>query len=132
MRVGAGADGAPVLPRAAPERAAHYLRRVRAVDVYLTPGHVTTEITNSDAFCCSGATTDHCIGQRLFVDVITGEGGGDQGIQTKKEDGEASPAEAGPGVHLRTDSCFKQRSPFRGKAPQGYLWAGIGRKARCR
>ncbi|MBK7078852.1 MAG: hypothetical protein IPH44_41970 [Myxococcales bacterium] len=49
------------------------LRRVRAVDVYLAPAHVTTAITNSDAFCCSGATTDHCIGQRLFVDVITGD-----------------------------------------------------------
>jgi hypothetical protein len=49
------------------------LRRVRAVDVYLLPAHVTPAITNSDAFCCSGPTTDHCIGQRLFVDVITGE-----------------------------------------------------------
>lgn len=49
------------------------LRRVRAVDVYLTPAHATPEIINSDAFCCSGATTDHCVGQRLFVDALTGD-----------------------------------------------------------
>lgn len=47
------------------------LRRVFSVDVYLTPGHVTPEIGNSDAFCCSGPTTDHCVGQRLFIDALT-------------------------------------------------------------
>ncbi|MBK9035311.1 MAG: hypothetical protein IPL61_29335 [Myxococcales bacterium] len=48
------------------------LRRVRAVDVYLLPAHATPEVINSDAFCCSGPTTEHCVGQRLFVDVLTG------------------------------------------------------------
>jgi hypothetical protein len=49
------------------------LRRVRAIDVYLTPDHVNSEIRNSDAFCCSGATEEHCIGKRLFLDALTGE-----------------------------------------------------------
>jgi hypothetical protein len=49
------------------------LRRVRAVDVYLLPAHANPEVTNSDAFCCSDATLDHCIGQRLLIDVVTGE-----------------------------------------------------------
>jgi hypothetical protein len=48
------------------------LRRVRAMDVYLLPSHVTDEIGNSDAFCCIG-TLDHCVGQRLFLDALTGE-----------------------------------------------------------
>lgn len=49
------------------------LRRVRAFDVYLTPAHVNPEVTNSDAFCCSGPTVDHCVGKRLFLDALTGE-----------------------------------------------------------
>lgn len=49
------------------------LRRVRAVDVYLLASHVNSEITNSDAYCCTGPTPDHCVGQRLFVDALTGE-----------------------------------------------------------
>ena len=49
------------------------LRRVRAIDVYLTPAHVNAEITNSDAYCCSGPGVDHCVGKRLFLDALTGE-----------------------------------------------------------
>lgn len=49
-----------------------FLRRVRAVDVFLLSEHVTDEIGNSDAYCCQG-TLDHCVGQRLFVDALTGE-----------------------------------------------------------
>lgn len=49
------------------------LHRVRAIDVYLAPGHVNAEITNSDAFCCSGGGVDHCVGKRLYLDAITGE-----------------------------------------------------------
>lgn len=49
------------------------LRRVRAIDVYVTPAHATPDVTNSDAFCCSGPTLDHCIGTRLFLDALTGE-----------------------------------------------------------
>ena len=33
---------------------------------------MTSEIGNSDAFCCNGSL-DHCVGQRLFVDALTGE-----------------------------------------------------------
>lgn len=47
------------------------LRRVFAVDVYLDPSHVTPEIGNSDAFCCSGPTNERCVGQRLFIDALT-------------------------------------------------------------
>jgi hypothetical protein len=50
------------------------LRRVWAVDVYLLASHVTTEIGNSDAYCCDGSTgNDHCVGMRLFIDAFTGE-----------------------------------------------------------
>jgi hypothetical protein len=49
------------------------LRRVRAVDVYLLPGHLNDEITHSDAFCCGTESLDHCVGKRLFIDVVTGE-----------------------------------------------------------
>lgn len=49
------------------------LRRVRAVDVYLLPSHLTDEITHSDAFCCADESLDHCVGKRLFIDVVTGE-----------------------------------------------------------
>lgn len=52
--------------------AAGGLHRVRAIDVYLTPAHVNSEITNSDAFCCAG-TLEHCVGKRLFLDALTGE-----------------------------------------------------------
>jgi hypothetical protein len=48
------------------------LRRVRAMDVFLLSDHVDDDIGNSDAFCCMG-TLDHCVGQRLFVDALTGE-----------------------------------------------------------
>lgn len=49
------------------------LHRARAVDVYLLAGHVDSMIGNSDAYCCSGPTMDHCVGQRLFIDTYTGE-----------------------------------------------------------
>jgi hypothetical protein len=49
------------------------LHRARAVDVYLLSGHVDSEVGNSDAYCCSGPTMDHCVGQRLFIDTLTGE-----------------------------------------------------------
>lgn len=49
------------------------LRRVRAVDVYLLPSHLSDEITHSDAFCCATDSLDHCVGKRLFIDVVTGE-----------------------------------------------------------
>jgi hypothetical protein len=49
------------------------LRRVRAVDVYLLPSHLTSEVTHSDAFCCTTESLDHCVGKRLFIDVVTGE-----------------------------------------------------------
>lgn len=49
------------------------LRRVRAIDVYLAPAHVDSEVGNSDLFCCSGPSTDHCVGKRLFLDALTGE-----------------------------------------------------------
>ena len=49
------------------------LHRVRAFDVYLKAEHVNSEITNSDAYCCSGAGVDHCVGKRLFLDALTGE-----------------------------------------------------------
>jgi hypothetical protein len=50
-----------------------FLRRVRSVDVYLLPDHVTPAIGNSDAFCCTGPTLEHCVGAQMFVDVLTGE-----------------------------------------------------------
>jgi hypothetical protein len=50
------------------------LRRVFAVDVYLLPEHASTEIINSDAYCCDGSNgLVHCVGQRLFVDAFTGD-----------------------------------------------------------
>jgi hypothetical protein len=49
------------------------LHRVRAVDVYLLPAHLTDELIHSDAYCCGGETVDHCVGKRLFIDVVTGE-----------------------------------------------------------
>jgi hypothetical protein len=49
------------------------LHRVRPVDVYLAPGNLTDEIISSDAYCCTGVGYDHCIGQKLFIDVVTGE-----------------------------------------------------------
>jgi hypothetical protein len=45
---------------------------VPAVDTYLLAAHVTAETTNSDLFCCNGTTYDNCVGDRVFVDVITG------------------------------------------------------------
>ncbi len=48
------------------------LHRVRAVDAYLLPGHLTDETLNSDLFCCTGMTYDNCVGDRVFVDEITG------------------------------------------------------------
>ncbi len=48
------------------------LRRVFALDVYLLPEHVDSDVGNSDAFCCTG-TLDHCVGQRMFVDALTRE-----------------------------------------------------------
>lgn len=50
-----------------------FLRRVRAVDVYLAPGHVTAEHINSDLYCCQGPTLERCVGARVFVDALTGE-----------------------------------------------------------
>jgi hypothetical protein len=49
------------------------LHRARAVDVYLQPAHLNDDIANSDAYCCNGTTLDHCVGQKLFIDVVTGE-----------------------------------------------------------
>lgn len=49
------------------------LHRARAVDVYLLPAHLNDDISNSDAYCCNGSTLEHCVGQKLFVDVVTGE-----------------------------------------------------------
>jgi hypothetical protein len=49
------------------------LHRARAVDVYLLPSHLDNDIANSDAYCCNGSTLDHCVGQKLFIDVVTGE-----------------------------------------------------------
>lgn len=49
------------------------LRRVRAVELYLLADHVTTEIINSDAFCCDPGTLDHCVGFTMIVDALTGE-----------------------------------------------------------
>lgn len=49
------------------------LHRARAVDVYLAAANVTPEVANSDAFCCSGAGVDHCVGQKLIIDALTGE-----------------------------------------------------------
>lgn len=49
------------------------LRRVRAIEVYLAPAHVDSNVGNSDAYCCSGATLDHCVGKTLFLDTLTGE-----------------------------------------------------------
>lgn len=48
------------------------LHRVRAVDAYVAPGHVTSELINSDLYCCASASLESCVGQRLFIDVITG------------------------------------------------------------
>jgi hypothetical protein len=50
-----------------------FLRRVHAVDFYLAADHVTTEIGNSDAYCCDGKTLDHCVGYIMYVDALTGE-----------------------------------------------------------
>lgn len=49
------------------------LRRVRAIDVYLTPSHVDRELINSDAFCCTTTSLERCVGKRLFLDALTGE-----------------------------------------------------------
>lgn len=49
------------------------LRRVRPVDVYLAATHVSAQIGKSDLFCCNGTTLDHCAGERLYIDVVTGE-----------------------------------------------------------
>ena len=49
------------------------LRRVRAVDVYLSGANVTTEVINSDAYCCTTESLEHCVGQQIFIDVVTGE-----------------------------------------------------------
>ena len=51
---------------------------MRAIDVYLAPGHVDSEVTNSDLFCCAGPTVEHCVGKRLFLDALTGEVVGDE------------------------------------------------------
>lgn len=48
------------------------LHRARAVDAYLLPAHLTAETTNSDLFCCTGMTYDNCVGDRVFIDEITG------------------------------------------------------------
>ena len=48
------------------------LRRVREVDVYLHPDHLTDDTINSDMYCCNGQTLEHCVGQRLYIDAITG------------------------------------------------------------
>ena len=53
--------------------AAGKLHRARSVDVYLLPAHLTPAISNSDAYCCNGTTLEHCVGQTLFIDVVTGE-----------------------------------------------------------
>ena len=44
-----------------------------AIEVYLAPAHVDSDVGNSDAFCCSGATLERCVGKTLFVDALTGE-----------------------------------------------------------
>ena len=49
------------------------LRRVRGVDVYLLGSHLTPEVTNSDAYCCTTSSNEHCVGQQIFIDVVTGE-----------------------------------------------------------
>jgi len=49
------------------------LRRVREVDVYLHPDNVSDDTINSDMYCCSGRTLEHCVGQRLYIDAVTGE-----------------------------------------------------------
>jgi hypothetical protein len=49
------------------------LRRVRAVDVYLRPENIADEVIASDAFCCTSASLEGCVGQRLFLDALTGE-----------------------------------------------------------
>jgi hypothetical protein len=49
------------------------LHRARAVDVYLLPTHLNDDFSNSDAYCCNGTTLEHCVGEKLFIDVVTGE-----------------------------------------------------------
>lgn len=49
------------------------LRRVRAIDVYVAPANLTSEVRNSDAYCCSGQTEEHCVGKTLYLDALTGE-----------------------------------------------------------
>lgn len=49
------------------------LRRVRVIDVYLHPDNVTDDAINSNLFCCTGPSLEHCVGQRLYMDSITGE-----------------------------------------------------------
>lgn len=51
------------------------LRRVRPVDIYLLPAHVTSELINSDLFCCAGS--DRCVGKQLVIDAVTGEAAGE-------------------------------------------------------
>ncbi len=55
------------------------LRRVRLVEVYLLEDHVTAETINSNLYCCDGASNAHCVGERIYVDVHTGEVVGDEG-----------------------------------------------------
>lgn len=50
-----------------------FLRRVRAVDVYLLAERVTAEHINSDLYCCESASLAHCVGARVFIDAVTGE-----------------------------------------------------------
>jgi hypothetical protein len=52
---------------------ADHLRRVRAFDVFVAPANLTSEVRNSDAYCCSGATEEHCVGKTLYLDALTGE-----------------------------------------------------------
>lgn len=46
---------------------------VRSVEVLLDADRVTPEQVNSDLFCCSGPTTEGCVGNFVVVDELTGE-----------------------------------------------------------
>ncbi len=46
---------------------------VRTVEVLLEAERVTPEQINSDLFCCTGETTEGCVGNIVVVDELTGE-----------------------------------------------------------
>jgi hypothetical protein len=58
------------------------LYRLRAVDAFLLPSHIRSDMRGSELDCCAGGVPIDCMGERLFVDTSTGAVKFTQGLCT--------------------------------------------------